>query len=1459
MTALNRFSKPTRTWFEDSFPAPTDAQIGGWDAIASGEHTLIHAPTGSGKTLAAFLWMIDRLLHEPPPVRAERCRVLYISPQKALAHDIDRNLRAPLLGTRHAAERLGLDSLPELTTFLRTGDTPQSERQRMLRTPPDILITTPESLYLMLSSQARETLRSVRWVIVDEIHAIADSKRGSHLAISLERLGEIANEPQRIGLSATQRPLDTIAQLLGGGQPTPDGWDPRPVEIVDAAVERAMEVELVVPVEDMAEPAPPNPMDPDDQPPVRSIWPAVHPRILELIRSHRSTIVFANSRRLAERLSGDLNELAGEPITRAHHGSVSRRQRVEIEEKLKRGELAAVVATSSLELGIDMGAVDLVIQVEAPTSVASGLQRVGRAGHQVGEVSVAKIFPKHRGDLLVSTVVANLMEKGAIEATRPPLRPLDVLAQHLVSAVVMDDRGVDGLYDLIRGAAPYSELSRPVFEATLDMLAGRYPSDLFSELRPRLVWDRVDGTLTARPGSRQLVVTNPGTIPDRGLYRVVLPDGSRVGELDEEMVYESRQGDLFVLGASTWRVSEITTDRVVVTPAPGEPGAKMPFWHGDIRGRPLETGRALGRFTREIASLDQDDALATLHDDHHLDEKAAKNLIAYLEEERSVTGTLPSDETLVVERFRDEIGDWRIVVLSPLGAQVHAPWAMALTSRLRDHYGPDVDVIWSDDGIALRFPESDNVPGADELALDPDEVEDLLLDQLGDTALFAARFREAAGRSLLLPRRRPQSRTPLWLQRRRAAGLMSVAKQFGTFPIVLEVYREILSDDFDLDALKEVLTAIRSRKLRLAEIEVDKPSPFASSLLFAFVAAYLYEADTPLAERRAAALTLDRELLAELLGDTELRELLSTNAIADLEAELQRLTPERLVRSVDGVADLLRDLGPLTMADIDVRVDGHDVENALEDLEAARRVMRVMMNGSERWMAVEDAARLRDALGVQPPIGVPSIFLEPVPDPLGDVMGRYARTHGPFTTTQATAALGLPDGVVRDVLTRLETEGRVRHGSFHPGVSEPEWVDSEVLRRIKRRSLAELRGEIEPVDPATLGSFLPNWQRVTDTPPRSSAQLIETVRRLQAVPLPASELETSVLSARIDDAPALLDQAMIAGEVVWVGRGTLGRSNGKLALYLRDDFPSLSLPVGETPDGQLHDNLRDHLTTRGASFFGSLYESAGGGDPDEVLDALWDLVWAGVVTNDTLAPVRALTSRRRARRGRGARTLSSSFPAHASGRWSLVSDLMLREPSLTESAMAWAEQILERHGVVTRDTVAAEDYPGGFTALYPVLNTLEETGRVRRGYFVEGQGGAQFALPGAVDRIRSAGSDSTVVLLAATDPANPYGAALPWPEVDTGRLARSAGSYVILSDGALVGYVERRGKSVRILDAQDDGTLAGIAAALRRLAAINGRLTVETINDGPVRSAPLGTHLTDQAFVVTTKGLRSSG
>ena len=1470
---LAPFSPPTRAWFSEAFEGPTRAQELGWKAISGGRHALIHAPTGSGKTLAAFLWCLDRLMTEPRPARPG-VRVLYVSPLKALTYDVERNLRAPLAGIRRTAERLGTP-VPEVTVASRTGDTPADARRQLTRTPPDILVTTPESLYLLLTSQAREILRRVEHVIVDEVHAIAATKRGAHLALSLERLSHLADaDPQRIGLSATQRPLSAIAGFLGGAG--------REVEIVDAGARKELDLQVIVPVEDMARMG--ETMDVDESPggPAagpearHSIWPSIHPPLLDLIRAHRSTLIFVNSRRLAERLAARLNELAEEELVRAHHGSIAREQRLEIEEQLKRGTLPALVATSSLELGIDMGAIDLVVQIEAPPSVASGMQRIGRAGHSVGERSIGKIFPKYRGDLVEAAVVVERMLAGQIEETRIPHTPLDVLAQQLVAICVHDRWTVDELHRLVTRADNFRELSREQLTGVLDMLSGRYPSDEFADLKPRLVWDRQTDEVTSRNDARVVAITSGGTIPDRGLYGVFLPGddggrgGRRVGELDEEMVYESRVGETFLLGASTWRIEEIRPDRVIVTPAPGEPG-KMPFWHGDAVGRPIELGRAIGSFLRELEPMTPDAAVKRVREDHALDELAARNLVTYLGDQRAVTGALPTDRTIVVERFRDELGDWRVAILTPFGGRVHAPWSMAIESRLRERHGFEVQSIWSDDGIAVRLPEgveSDGGTIESALLLEPEDVEDLLMTELGGSAMFAARFRENAARALLLPRRRPGQRTPLWMQRQKSADLLAVASQYGSFPIVLETYREILRDVFDMPALVELLGDIRARRIRVVSVESRAASPFASSLMFDYLGSFMYEGDAPLAERRAQALALDRDLLAELLGTEELRELLDPEAIADLELELQALSGSRRARTVDAVADLLRRLGDLRTDEVEARcADGLDGADALAELERARRVVRVRIAAEERWIAVEDVARYRDAVGASPPPGVAEIWLAATDAPLDALLVRWARTHAPFTADGPALRWGLSRAAVEEGLRALAADGRLLEGAFRPGGAAHEFTDADVLRQLRRRSLARLRREVEPVEPEVFARFLPAWHGVGSTA-GGLGRLIEVVAQLEGVPIPASVLERDVLPARVAGyTPRLLDELGAAGEVVWIGRGTLGRDDGRVALYRRDrvDLLASAGSVEDRPAELVHDAIRGHLQRRGASFFPQLRTAVPEArSDDELLDALWDLVWAGEVTNDTFAPLRALSlprSRSKAtpRPGR----ITALGPPRAAGRWSLVADLVGEERAPTERGHALAVALLERHGVVTREGVAAEGIAGGYASVYPVLRAMEESGRARRGYFVAGLGAAQFSQPGAVDRLRAVRDDDepTVRVLAATDPAQPYGAALSWPRgADDARLPlqRAAGAYVVLVDGLAALYLERGGRSLITLPAAADPEVRDRAvSALVGLVASSGplrELRIERVDRGPVGESALADVLRGAGFRASYRG-----
>jgi ATP-dependent Lhr-like helicase len=1513
------FGPATREWFGAAFAEPTRAQTGAWRSISAGRNALVVAPTGSGKTLAAFLWSLDRLAREPAPDDPKlRCRVLYVSPLKALAVDVERNLRAPLTGIRHAAARLGVPQ-PDITVGMRTGDTPADERRSFARTPPDILITTPESLFLLLTSAARDALRGVETVIVDEVHAIAATKRGAHLALSLERLDALLAAPaQRIGLSATVRPIEETARFLGGA---------RQVEVVQPPTAKTIEVSVQVPVEDMTrlDEVPDPDADDLDAPRRASIWPAVEERVLDLIERHRSTIVFTNSRRGAERLCARLNELAfertlpptqvpagaagpavntkqpaeimaqagaahGAPpvIARAHHGSVSREERGHIEEALKSGQLPAVVATSSLELGIDMGAVDLVVQIEAPPSVAAGLQRVGRAGHQVGAVSRGVVFPKHRGDLVSCAVVAERMGVGAIEEMRYPRNPLDVLAQQIVAMVALEPWPVADLAALVRRAAPFAELPDSALHAVLDMLSGRYPSTAFAELRPRLVWDRAADLLTGRPGAQRLAVTSGGTIPDRGLFGVFLAGAeraARVGELDEEMVYESRVGDVFLLGSSSWRIEDITPDRVLVSPAPGA-AARMPFWKGDAIGRPVELGRAIGARLRALTRQDDDAAAAALRTGG-LDEWAAGNLVAYLREQREATRALPDDRTVLVERFRDELGDWRMAVHCVLGARVNGPWSLAVGRRLAERYGVDAQVMPSDDGIVVRLPDmADEPPGADLVTFDPEEVAQIIEEAVGGSALFASRFRECAARALLLPRRDPRRRQPLWQQRQRAAQLLDVAREFGDFPITLEAARECLQDVFDVPGLVALMRDLTSRKVRLVEVETPKPSPFARSLLFGYVGAFLYEGDAPLAERRAAALALDSTLLGELLGRVDLRELLDPLVVSDTERSLQWLTEDRRPRDAEDGAELLRLLGDLSDAEAQAR--GVRPE-WLATLAAARRAIRVRIAAEERWIAIEDAGRVRDALGVALPVGVAHAFLEPVADPLGDLVARYARTHGPFSAATCAARFGLGVFVVEQTLRRLAATGRVVSGEFSPGGAGAEWCDAEVLRLLRRRSLAALRREIEPVPRRTLATFLPRWQQVGSSASGVPA-VAAAVEQLQGAAVPASALERLVLPARVADySPAYLDELCASGEVVWAGSGAISGGDGWLTLSYADAAPLLLPPPDETLAlTPLHDAVLSALDGGQALFFRMLSDKVGSTDDAALVDVLWDLVWAGRLTNDTLAPLRAVlgvggahrartaATRTRYRRPGRAALPSRNGPPSVAGRWSRLPD---RDTDPTRRAAALADALLERHGVVTRGAVAAEGVSGGFAAVYPVLAALEERGAARRGYFVEGLGAAQFAVPGAVDRLRalaepgpSGRRPASALVLAATDPANPYGAALPWPErvVDSGdgatpaasghRAGRKAGALVVLVGGELALYVERGGRTVlSYLDDPDALSLAakGLADAVHTGAL--GAISVERADGEAVHASALRDALTAAGFRATPRGLRLRG
>ncbi|MBJ8347356.1 ATP-dependent helicase [Antrihabitans sp. YC2-6] len=1491
-----QFSPPTRAWFDGAFTAPTAAQLGAWDSIAAGMHTLVVAPTGSGKTLSAFLWAIDQLATHGS---SGKTKVLYVSPLKALAVDVERNLRSPLVGITQTAKRMGLEP-PEISVGVRSGDTTPADRRRLITKPPDILITTPESLFLMLTSSARETLDEVETVIVDEVHAVAATKRGAHLALSLERLdGRLAKPAQRIGLSATVRPREEIGRFLAGSAP---------ITIVAPPAPKTFDLSVVVPIPDMTELGVSATGDTAD---AGSIWPHVEEKIVDLVLEHRSSIVFANSRRLSERLTARLNEIYAERngegvstehkppsligassevihgaealLARAHHGSVSKDQRALIEDDLKSGRLRCVVATSSLELGIDMGAVDLVIQVEAPPSVSSGLQRVGRAGHQVGEISRGVLFPKHRTDVIRCTVTAMRMTAGEIEHMKVPPNPLDILAQQTVAACALEPIDAADWFDAVRRTGNFATLPRSAYESILDLLSGRYPSDEFAELRPRLVWDRDAGTLTGRPGSQRLAVTSGGAIPDRGLFAVYMvgEKHSRVGELDEEMVYESRVGDVFALGATSWRIEEITFDRVLVSPAYGQPG-RLPFWHGDGVGRPAELGEALGGFLRQASSTERPEVEERCRT-AGLDEYAIGNLFTLVDEQKSATGQVPTDRTLVVERFKDELGDWRLVLHSPYGLPVHAPWALAVGARLQQRHGIDVAPQASDDGIIVRLPDTeDQPPGAELFVFEHDEIDDVVTEQVAGSALFASRFRECAARALLLPRRDPGKRSPLWQQRQRSAQLLDVARKYPTFPILLETVRECLQDVYDLPALRELFVRMARRQVRIVEVETASPSPFANSLLFDYVGAFMYEGDSPLAERRAAALSLDSTLLAELLGRVELRELLDAKVIEQTELELQRLVDERKARDIEGVADLLRLLGPLTTDEVQQRAQC-DAQEVLTELVAARRALEVSFGGSSWWIAIEDASRMRDALGVPLPIGTPTAFVEPVADPFGDLVARFARTHGPFTTAQVADRFSVGVAVAGAVLRRLASEKRVVEGEFRPGTTGSEWCDAEVLRRLRRRSLAAAREEVEPVPTAALGRFLPAWQHVNSSL-RGIDGVATVLEQLAGVPIPASAWESLILRSRVVDySPAMLDELTSTGEVVWSGHGAITATDGWVCMHLADQAPLTLAPATEIDLSDLQVQIIATLNGGGAFFFRQLSDAVGtelGAIEDTALTtALWELVWAGFIGNDTFAPVRALmsgttrtaTAHRSPRstpRARGYGRIprpslpTRTGPPSVAGRWSLVPQ---PEPDPTVRAHATADLLLERYGVVTRGPVVSEGIPGGFALMYRVLTGFEDSGRCRRGYFINGLGGAQFSTSDVVDRLRQHGGsdddrrEKSALALAATDPANPYGAALPWPPgtAEGHRPGRKAGALVVLVDGDLAMYLERGGKTVLTFTA-DEAVLTTAATALAGLVKNRrvDKIVVEKVDGESIHGNAFAAVLVVAGFSPTPRGLR---
>ncbi|MEZ3498383.1 ATP-dependent helicase [Pantoea sp. KPR_PJ] len=1510
--SLARFAPATQRWFYATFTLPTPVQSAAWDAIASGQSALVIAPTGSGKTLAAFLHAIDALYREREelalPDKTTRTRILYISPVKALAADIQRNLQRPLEGVQQQRQQRG-EKPVTLTVGMRSGDTTRAERAKLQRTPPDILITTPESLFLMLTSRARETLRGVTTLILDEVHAVAGSKRGSQLALSLERLDDLLAKPaQRIGLSATVRPVERVAQFLGGVQPT---------TIVNSPARRPLQMKISVPVADMTD-IPGHTTSEGAQEshhPQGSLWPHIEQRILELVLARRATLVFANSRGLAEKLTARLNERyaarfstesassdlpvaydatnggterrsdgAAAILARSHHGSVSKEQRREIEAALKSGALRCVVATSSLELGIDMGTVDLVIQVGAPPSVASALQRVGRASHQVGGISTGIVFPRTRRDLVDAAATVQCMLNGELEPVTPPQNPLDVLAQQTVAAVAMDTLSAEAWFATVRRADPFRTLSRRLFDATLDMLSGNYSADAFVQFRPRLIWDRATHLLTARPGAQHLAVTSGGTIPDRGAFSVMLPEGEeqagsrRVGELDEEMVYESRVNDIITLGATSWRIQQITHDQVVVVPAPGR-SARLPFWRGDGVGRPALLGENIGRFLRDaesgkMASMDW------------MDPSAQHNIHTLLAEQREAAGLVPTDRTLLVERCRDETGDWRVILHSPWGQRVHAPWALAVAARVRERTGLDPAIVAGDDGIVARFPDTgDPVPGAALFQFDADTLQRVVTAAVGQSALFAARFRECAARALLLPRRNPGKRSPLWQQRLRAGELLAAARDYTDFPILIETARECLQDVYDLPALQQLMARIQNGSVTLTEITTEVPSPFAAPLLFGYVAEFIYATDAPQAERRASLLALDSGLLSELLGQTALHTLLDVRVVERVGQELQRLASRYQATDKEGVADLLRELGPLSQTALSARVQG-DAQAAITALAQVNRAICVTIAGEPRWASVEDAARLRDALGVVLPATLPAVFLQPVADPLGDLLGRYARTHTPFTTDQLAHHFGLGPAVVSAALARLRDQGKLLQGDFtlptaeHAREGQKQWVAGEIFKRLRIRSLQAAREATRPVPPEAWVALLLERQGLAGENGLGSYEGVNGVARvieqLAGLALPASIWQSQILPARVRDyQPAMLDELLSSGEALWAGERSLGHNDGLVSLHLRAFAAETLLPQRQEQETlrltPLHNAILARLDNGSAWFAHQIAAAVADVSPavDErqVQRAIWELAWAGYVTSDTWAALRQLhgmsasarakpTRSLRTRRGRISLQLGHTGTPALPGRWSRLNRSAL---PATQMALAIADNLLDRWGVVTRSAAMAEQIPGGFPALQPIMRGLEDAGRVLRGRFVAGLGGAQFAENATIERLRMLADPPSgkplALALSAIDPANPFGVTLRWPaHPAVTRPTRRSGALVVLCRGQLLLYLAQGGKE--LLSYGDENlhaaAIEALASALRRERASG--LTLKTINGQPAGQSPLIDALRRVGFSREPKG-----
>jgi len=1454
---LDRFHPLVAKWFEESFGRPSDPQREGWPAIATGSHTLILAPTGAGKTLAAFLWELNELivrgLDEPLP---NAVQLLYISPLKALNNDIQRNLDRPLAELR---ERFGAEGkdFPEIRVAVRTGDTPPAARARMLRKSPHILITTPESLNIMLTTlRGRGMFSGVKAVIVDEIHAIAGSKRGAHLGLTLERLEQVVESPpQRIGLSATQRPLDEVARFLGGCETTAAGAPAfRPVTIVDCGMTKEMHISVESPVADLGNVG-------------GSIWPAIAPLVLEHIRAWRTTLVFVNNRAQSEKIAARLNALAEEEIALPYHGSLARERRFALEEGLKAGSIRALVTTSSLELGIDIGSVDLVIQLQSPKRVASALQRIGRSGHTIGVPSRGILIPTFRDDAVEIAAIVAAMRAGEVEPTHVVQNALDVLAQVVVAAVSMDDWRSGDLYDLVRRAYPYHQLTRGAFDEVLAMLSGKYPADIAAELEPRITWDRVSDTLTGSRAARMTAVISGGTIPDRGLYTVNLPDRTRLGELDEEFVHESRMGDVFQLGSSTWRIAAIEHDRVVVTPAPGTP-ARMPFWHGEYMARSLMLSHRVGALRRELAGNPDEKGISA---EYSCDAATASSLIKYIAAQRAATGIVPDDRNIVIEQFRDETAAVRIVIHAAFGGRINAPWGMALAQRAREAIGnADLQVQTTDDGIMLRLPDMGiAAPIQSLLGLTGREAEQLVMEEVGSTSLFGARFRMNAARALLLPRGNPRRRMPLWLQRLKSLDLLQAVSQFPSFPILVETYREVLQEAFDMQGLKDTLAEIAAGNIRIHSVQTETPSPFAASLQFGFVMDWMYGDDTPRAEQRAALLSLDRSLLDEVMGG-EGADDITLEAIEQTLAERRGTAPGRRARTNDELAHLLDRAGDLSGEEVRSRIASIEEGargDAFAELLQSKRAVAIQLGGANakewRFILTENYPRYISAFGIEQLALVratPELVEQPaeavVPDVLRhpainpsvarrEILARFLSQSGPVTVVEIGDRYGWEREWIEARLVEWERTGKLVRGKFRRQLSDIEWCSRRIVEIGRRRALAALRKQIEAVELSQFAAFMQRWQHLDERDRLDGeAGTAAAVRQLYGISRPPVSWDRDYLRSRVRGYdPGWLSQFTTTGEPVWAGEGKYDPESGAIPLARVRFFErgSGATWLTENADIVLSDDatlVRDTIASEGASFIRDI-QAITGLTMLSVKEAIRELVAWGLITNDTVEALREIarwkpmmprtapdptswlpadytpsSNRRIVQRRPNLRRLPKwrrpdrpgSVPSGWTGRWSLLRRRATLAPDLPEEERAErvARQWLARYGVVSRDWWRRERPPVSWRSIYRELKRLEARGEVRRGYFVKGLGGAQFALPDAVEWLRAIAledaSSSGFIVMAASDPANVYSLQLDLVDRDPLSRPRGPGGLLVTRHGRVAIMVEGRGRRYSIAD-----------------------------------------------------------